>query len=369
MNSHRALPRRSLAALAVTLTGLVGAVAVGGPASAHHSTVQGEASCVDGTYRIRWTVRSESTPPAATRFRLVSVTTTPEGTSVGTIATSPEGEFPYPVGDAVVGVQSVAGDATEARLAIRAQWNNGHTEKEAHEGVVALAGTCGDGGKPSGPTASFTSICASAIDVHLTNPANAPATEVVLASVPPAGFTQTVALASGEKKDVRFPVEGWDGVTVTITGSTEPLATYRWQNPGNCAFATVTTRSTCDRFTVVFTDPPDGQTWTVTFSPNYGKERKRTVKPGQTVEETFEGREGQFVVTGYDYWDREADVFGPWEWEQPADCGGTGGGADDGGLPVTGAPAAGIATGAGLLLSVGGVLYLTARRRRVRFTA
>ncbi|MEH1169221.1 LPXTG cell wall anchor domain-containing protein [Micromonospora sp. CPCC 205539] len=100
------------------------------------------------------------------------------------------------------------------------------------------------------------------------------------------------------------------------------------------------------------------------FPPAYGKARKRTVKPGQTIEETFAGREGQTVTAGYDYWDPEADVFGPWEWEQPADCGGSGGG-----LPTTGAPAAGMAAGAGLLLSAGGALYLLARRRRIRFNA
>ncbi|MEV4659602.1 hypothetical protein [Micromonospora sp. NPDC049301] len=112
---------------------------------------------------------------------------------------------------------------------------------------------------------------------------------------------------------------------MTVAGATDPIATYLWQDPGNCAYGRVTTRSTCDTFTVVFTDPPNGDRWTVTFSPNYGKVHTRTVRPGETVEVTFPGREGQFVVTGYDYWDPESDVFGPWEWEQPEDCGGVNG--------------------------------------------
>ncbi|WP_422738745.1 hypothetical protein ACN263_05515 [Micromonospora sp. WMMD729] len=174
-------------------------------------------------------------------------------------------------------------------------------------------------------TVSFTPVCASAIDVRLTNPRRAPATEIVLSSIPAGSFTQTAALSPGERRTVRFPVEGWDGVSVTVAGASEPLATYLWQNPGNCAFGVVTTRSTCDTFTVAFTDPPDGDRWTVTFSPNYGKARTRTIRPGETVELTFPGREGQFVVVGYDYWDPDSDVFGPWEWEQPEDCGGVGG--------------------------------------------
>ncbi|MGK5738837.1 hypothetical protein [Micromonospora sp. URMC 103] len=372
MKSDRSVRRRALAVLGAAAIGLLGVVAVGAPASAHHTAVQGEADCVDGSYQVRWTVRSESTPPEATRFRLAAVDAAPAGTSVRALAPSPEGTFPHSVGEAVVGVQTVPGDATEARLTVRAQWNNGHTEDSAHEGVVALDGTCGTGTSPATPSVSFTSVCAAAIDVHLANPRTAPAVDVVLESVPPGFLTQTVTLAAGEKKDVHFPVEGWDGVSVTVVGATEPLATYRWTNPGNCAMARITTRSTCDSFTVVFTDPPDGDTWTVTFSPTYGKARKRVVKPGETVEETFVGREGQNVVAAYDYWDPDGDYFGPWEWEQPADCGGSGGsgGGDGGGaLPVTGVPAGGLASGAGLLLLGGAALYLVARRRRVRFTA
>ncbi|MEU8298199.1 LPXTG cell wall anchor domain-containing protein [Micromonospora sp. NPDC048909] len=367
MKRHRTLWRRPLAVLGAAVIGLTGVVALGAPASAHHTAVQGEASCVDGSYQVRWTVRSESTPPAATSFRFVAVDTAPAGTAVGAITPSPENEFPHPVGEPVIGVQTVPDDATEARLAVRAQWNNGHTEDQAGEGVVALAGTCGTKDQPGGPTASFTSICASAIDVRLTNPAKAPAVELLLASIPAGGAAQTVPLAPGEKKDVRFPVEGWDGVSVTVAGSTEPLATYLWTDPGNCALANVTTRSTCDTFTLFFADPPNGDTWTVTFSPTYGKARKRVVKPGQTIEETFDGREGQAVVAEYDYWDPDGDYFGPWEWEQPADCGG--GGAGGGALPLTGASTGGLASGAALLLLAGAGLFLVARRRRLRFTA
>ncbi|MEH1169222.1 hypothetical protein V6V47_27970 [Micromonospora sp. CPCC 205539] len=267
MSNHPALARRTLGVLATTLLACTGALAVGAPASAHHTAVQGEASCVNGSYRIQWTVRSESAPPDATRFRLVSVASRPTGSKVSAIATSPAGQFPHSVADPVVGVQTVPGSATEARLTVRAQWDNGHTEDSTHEGVVALAGTCADKGGPTGPTATFTSVCASAIDVRLTNPPKAPATQIVLASVPAGSFSQTVALGSGEKKTVRFPVEGWDGVSVTVAGTSEPLATYRWQDPGNCASARVTTRSTCDTFTVVLTDPPNGDRWTVTFPP------------------------------------------------------------------------------------------------------
>jgi hypothetical protein len=46
-----------------------------------------------------------------------------------------------------------------------------------------------------------------------------------------------------------------------------------------------------------------------------------------------------------------------------------GGGASGGGLPVTGAAAGSIAGGAALLLAIGGVLFVMARRRKVKFTA
>ena len=54
------------------------------------------------------------------------------------------------------------------------------------------------------------------------------------------------------------------------------------------------------------------------------------------------------------------------EYEQPEDCDNSGGG---GGLPLTGAAAGSIAGGAGAMLAIGAVLFLMARRRKVKFTA
>jgi hypothetical protein len=51
---------------------------------------------------------------------------------------------------------------------------------------------------------------------------------------------------------------------------------------------------------------------------------------------------------------------------EPSESENPGGG---GGLPVTGVPAGGLAAGAGLVLALGAVLFLLARRRRVKFTA
>jgi hypothetical protein len=124
----------------------------------------------------------------------------------------------------------------------------------------------------------------------------------------------------------------------------------------------------CDSMTIGL-DNTDGEIeYKLTFKPNDGSaEKSLDIKAGEKKSVTFDADENfavkLTVVASYQ------GVTSPPEtvtvpWEKPADCGGEGGG-----LPVTGAAAGGIAGGAAVLLGLGALLFVLARRRRVTFTA
>jgi len=122
----------------------------------------------------------------------------------------------------------------------------------------------------------------------------------------------------------------------------------------------------CTTLTIGMDNPADGLTWTMKFKTSKGEERTTVIKPGEKKTETFSATEGfsvrvtlEVTVDGEDYSD-----FVDIDYVQPDGCSGEGGG-----LPVTGAAAGGIAGGAAVLLAIGAVLFVMARRRKVRFTA
>jgi LPXTG-motif cell wall-anchored protein len=106
---------------------------------------------------------------------------------------------------------------------------------------------------------------------------------------------------------------------------------------------------------------------TMVFKTTKGETRTVVVKPGETKSEKFSATEG-FKVD----WTLTATVDGKTESDtisvpfvEGADCSD----GEGGGLPVTGAAAGGVAAGAAGLLGVGALLFVMARRRKVKFTA
>jgi hypothetical protein len=107
---------------------------------------------------------------------------------------------------------------------------------------------------------------------------------------------------------------------------------------------------------------------TLEFKTTKGETRTDTIQPGETKTEKFSAVKGFSVrVTSKVTVDGQTESdFVDIPWQKPANCDTSGQG---GGLPVTGAAAGGIAGGAAVLLVAGGVLFVMARRRKVKFTA
>jgi len=124
----------------------------------------------------------------------------------------------------------------------------------------------------------------------------------------------------------------------------------------------------CDTITIGMDNPKDGLEWTMGFETSKGEKRQITVAPGEKKTEMFSAKEG-FKVKVTLTVTFEGKKYSDWtdiDYVKPADCDSSG---NAGGLPVTGAAAGGIAGGAAVLLAIGVVLFVMARRRKVKFTA
>ncbi|MEV4466980.1 hypothetical protein AB0J51_25555 [Micromonospora echinofusca] len=170
-----------------------------------------------------------------------------------------------------------------------------------------------------------------------------------------AGKFETLELTAPQAKEITVAAEGME----TWKGG--------WKQPEDCQQPEVgepetSYDTTCDELILTVANPKDGVSLTSTFTPSTGQPKTVTFEPGSTKTVTFPAAEGlSVVVTG------DLESAKPIVWTAPE--GGCDDGGEGGGLPVTGAAAGGIAVGAAALLALGAVLFVVARRRRVRFTA
>jgi LPXTG-motif cell wall-anchored protein len=355
----RSVRRRVLAVAASAAVGLVGAVVLASPASAHHSEVKGVPVCdtETGEWVVTWTVTSIA-PPRVTAYRLLEVQVKPDRPVSNITATVDDEDFPYDAKSPLVGEQRVPGDATSASLGVRAEWNvTGYTELRTVWGEVTFGGPCEVETPPPGPAVSDVPTCDD-LTVVVTNPADgAPVTVTVTTS---AGDEVTEEVAPGDDFTPTFPAE--EGLTYKVTVDGEELGAGEWQQPEDCeepevVKVPIASRPDCDTLTVEVTNPLEDQAIEATLSDGDQTETL-TIEPGDTGEATFDAEEGTVVTVTIG--DQSEEVA----WTEPADCDGAGGG-----LPVTGA-STGLVAGAALaLLALGGGLFLVARRRRITFTA
>ena len=226
----------------------------------------------------------------------------------------------------------------------------------------------GSGSCSAAPEVIAESDCDGNVELTLVNRSgNAPATFTVTGS---AGFTETVTVPMRKIETRKLSSGEAQEITVAAAGMKD--FTGGWEKPADCQQPEIGApdagyESTCDALTFRISNPENGARLTSTFTPSKGQPKTLTVEPGRTGTVRFAASKGLTVtVTG------DLDSGGPLAWEQPEDCptGGTGGGDQpQDGLPVTGVAAGGIAAGALALLTAGAVLFVVARRRRIRFTA
>ncbi|MEV4755262.1 LPXTG cell wall anchor domain-containing protein [Micromonospora sp. NPDC049559] len=367
--------RRSLAVAGATFIGLAAALAVAAPASAHHSEVKVKSECetATGEWVLTWTVNSYA-PSGVRNYRLSKVDAkqfaggAASAASIPGIEVAPRGQYPYKVGTPLVKQQRLPGNATGASLTVRSQWDNGYNEDSDKSASIRLSGGCAKVVTPppatANPKASMSSDCTGDIAVELVNTKDA-TKDAQFTVTTDKGFKKTVKVSPDADETVKIPAAQAGTVKVTEAGQKQPLingvpdAATDCVKPGQPAGSN---RSTCTELVVEVSNPADGQPVTVTYTSNKGETKTVEVAPGQTGTAKFPASEGLTVTPSGGGIDSK-----PIAWVSPsADCGGEGGG---GTLPLTGAAAGSIAAGAAVLLAIGVVLFVVARRRKIRFTA
>jgi LPXTG-motif cell wall-anchored protein len=299
--------RRTAVLAAGALIGLSGAFALAGPASAHHSFVDGSAKCetATGEWKVTWTVNADSGHNAPT-YRWTSVDLSPAAYKIDNPKIAKTDED-LKDNEPLTGVQLLPGTETSASLAVNAKWSNNHTAS-------------------ANKTITFLGKCEKTPSEEPSTPTEEPSTPAEEPSTPPV-------------------------IPSDLPGEAEPIL-----------------EADCDTITIGLDNPADGIEFTLKFKTSKGETRTLVIKPGEKKTETFSATTG-FKIDLTISATVDGKAFSetiPVEYEQPEDCDNSGSG---GGLPLTGAAAGSIAGGAGALLAVGAGLFFMARRRKVKFTA
>ena len=338
MNLLKSPLRRSAVVVAGAFVGLVGAVAIAAPASAHHPTVTPESACVnpDGTWQVTWSVSNSEDDLTAT---LTSVKSEPADRS--TITNIVDNAILPVQGDGpLIGVQTLNKFVLVARLTVTAHWDrNGGIDKEAFGWIGRPREKC-------------------------TSPSPSPS-ESFPTPEPSESFPTPEPSES-------FPTPEPSNSFPNPPSSPMPSPSETAPTEAQWVYA-----ESCDTLTVGVDVPADWDALTVTFTPSTGAAKTVTAPPGEETVVDFPASTGLTVVASAKGYEDEAATI---TYKKPADCEGAGSGGsipvtgspaggNGGNLPVTGAAAGGIAAGAAVLLAIGGALFFMARRRKVKFTA
>jgi LPXTG cell wall anchor motif len=250
----RRTTRRVLSALAAVAAGVVGVFVVASPASAHHSAIVGEADCdtATGEWKVTWTVTGYAPSGVAEWWIKEEQATHQTG---GSTVTDPN---PIPTGEAnakprtqtFTGTQTVPGDASSAKLKVKAEWSNGFDEDNWQIYTVNFTDVC-EQNKPS-PTASFSSNCDGTVNVTLRND------DGTADAVFQINGGADIPVAPNAKPDP-IKVEAVDG-KVTVTSGGEPVGEpYAWTAPEDCTPVEISSKSDCTTLTIELTNPAGGR--------------------------------------------------------------------------------------------------------------
>lgn len=124
---NRPLLRRTLAYAGSALVGLASAVIMASPAQAHHTTITAKARCTPSEWVITWTVENWDTRMSA-KIDVVDDKSSPDTpiTNIVDGATLP-GRTKSGTGGKLLGEQRAPLDTTSADLTIAGRWTNGNT--------------------------------------------------------------------------------------------------------------------------------------------------------------------------------------------------------------------------------------------------
>jgi hypothetical protein len=328
VNLFKTRLRRTTSVVAGLLLGMAGVAALAAPASAHSPDIQANKPCLeaDGHWTVLWKIGNDY--PADATVGEISATAKTEGS------------------DATTPVQ-VHGPAVEPDAVAKA-----NTAGNWKDSLAATTGIT---------DAKVTSVTLKVILVWPDGYTNdgqgdhrTPETLTVdtpTAKCTPAGGTPSSSSASATPT----PTNTKPGLPIPTPPTGEPNV------------FTPLLEEDCSTITIGADNPADGITWKFVFKTSKGEERSFTLKPGEKKSEKFSATEGFSVkvtisvtVQGQTFSD-----FTTIDYQKPDNC--TGG--EGGGLPVTGAAAGGIAGTAAAVLALGAVLFVLARRRKVKFTA
>lgn len=174
--------------------------------------------------------------------------------------------------------------------------------------------------------------------------------------------------------------------TKTLRAQANAPTDCNWPPPAEPS--TLSTAFDCTTMTITLVNPASAKDEVaLRLKTSEGEQRSLAAKPGETKSENFPATAGFTVDVTSDGGPQPPGGAQPHTlaYEQPADCstddggeaaggdsavGGPAAGNGDGGsLPVTGVAAGAVAGTAAALLATGVVLFVVARRRRVKFTA
>ncbi|MEU5959894.1 LPXTG cell wall anchor domain-containing protein [Micromonospora parva] len=321
MNPPKSPFRRVAAIAAGALIGLAGVGTLASPASAHHPEPSGTYCLTsDGQVKVTWTV-GNSENIDATITKLESTVPSDFAGDLAKDATLPAKGKGF-----LTGTQAHTFDTKRptVELTVEARWVR--TDRIVKESRTVAA-------EPKGTCAAET-----------TPPASTP--------TPSAPATPTPTPTTASPSPSQPPAQSPTPTPPATPAPAEPVGSVE---------------STCDKLTFTIENPADGETVTLTLTPNKGEVKTLVVKPGETGSVSFDATEGLVVTPAAEGLDDTAPIA----WEKPADCtpGQGGGDKDEPALPLTGAATGGIIAGAVVLLAAGAALFVVARRRRVRFTA
>ncbi|WP_433369261.1 hypothetical protein ACQPZX_43155 [Actinoplanes sp. CA-142083] len=328
MNLLKSKFQRTTSVVAGTLLGLVGVAVLAGPASAHNPAVYGEPTCADnGSYKVDWTVDNPYKLDAEVKKVVLDGKTVADG--VGDIK----------VGKWVKGNSSLKLTGSSVETGYRATLTV-YLEYTDHQKYQPTGKTYRPKNCPSTPPT--------------TQPTTTPPTTTPT--------TQPTTTAPTTEPTTTAPT-----TEPTPTETTPEVPVPTPSTTGQPGEAQPILEEDCTTITIGLDNPADGVDYKLHYKTSKGEVRDLVVKPGEKKSEKFSATEGfsiELTVTAS--WQGEtASETVTIDYEKPDNCSGGSGG----GLPVTGAAAGGIAGGAAALLAIGAVLFVLARRRKVRFTA